>query len=149
MVHDTTFIKHGKAWVDCLKAAEAEPRPGLGAYHGHGRSEHLPPPTVGIRVLKPFPEPRPTTTAVKARLQTTPNTANMPINLRADATLRREASRGTAALSRITRTDPARDAPAMTDATIAPAMTAPKSTFRRFDKASKRASGRISSMNAA
>src|ERR1022692_4701250 len=60
MVHDTTFIKHGKAWVDCLKAAEAEPRPGLGAYHGHGRSEHLPPPTVGIRVLKPFPEPRPT-----------------------------------------------------------------------------------------
>src|ERR1019366_9209351 len=60
MVHDTTFIKHGKAWVDCLKAAEAEPRPGLGAYHGHGRSEHLPPPAVGIRVLKPFPEPRPT-----------------------------------------------------------------------------------------
>src|ERR1035438_4342341 len=59
MVHDTTFIKHGKAWVDCLKAAEAEPRPGLGAYHGHGRSEHLPPPTVGIRVLKPFPDPRP------------------------------------------------------------------------------------------
>src|ERR1039458_6355190 len=141
MVHDTTFIKHGKAWVDCLKAAEAEPRPGLGAYHGHGRSEHLPPPAVRSRVQP--------TTAVKARLQTTPNTANMPINLRADATLRREASRGTAALSRITRTDPARDAPAMTDATIAPAMTAPKSTFRRFDKASKRASGRISSMNAA
>src|ERR1022692_258886 len=49
-VHRT--FKHGKAWVDCLKAAEAEPRPGLGAYHGHGRSEHLPPPTVGIRVLK-------------------------------------------------------------------------------------------------
>src|ERR1017187_3049062 len=59
MIDDVASVEYGVAWVGILEIAETEPRPGFGACHGHSRNKHLPPVSIGIRILKSFPQLRP------------------------------------------------------------------------------------------